>query len=162
MAPPAPIPAPVQQYPAAALPTQRPEAAVEQPNLPGRRVRGAQLEAFSEPEPQAETVPVDPAVVRSQMSSLQSGVAAARNEFTPQPIPYTPVTVAEEGPPVPTRRVRGAQLAELGADADLDGEVPLRDPAAIGRQLSGLQAATARARFETTQNANDETYGSQA
>jgi hypothetical protein len=153
------------------LPTPRPEAAPQSadagqqslPTVPGRRVRGAQLDAFTEPEVQDSPVQADPQTVRSQMSSLQSGVAAARNEFTPQPIPYTPVTVAEEGPPVPTRRVRGAQLAELGADIAQDGEVPLRDPAAIGRQLSGLQAATARARFENNQSAtNDDTFGSNA
>jgi hypothetical protein len=66
-------------------------------------------------------------------------------------------------PPAPTRRVRGAQLAELGSDSDLDTEAPARDPAAIARQLSGLQAATNRARYETGQHTTtDDTFGSNA
>jgi hypothetical protein len=52
--------------------------------------------------------------------------------------------------------VRGAQLAELGAETG-SNEVPTRDPAAIGRQLSGLQAATSRAFRETGRfHANDD------
>ncbi len=167
---PAPAPAPAAPYEPyqpvqPALPAPRPESvpvpAAEE--MPGRRVRGAQLEAFAEAEPQVDQPRPDAAAARSQMSSLQSGVAAARNEFSPQPIPYTPIKVAEESPAVPTRRVRGAQLAELGPDVSPEGELPVRDPAAIGRQLSGLQAATAKARFESIQNAaNDDTFGSNA
>jgi hypothetical protein len=76
---------------------------------------------------------------------------------------YQPSTPVGETPPVPTRRVRGAQLAELGADSDLDTDLPVRDAAAIGRQLSGLQAATNRARAQSGQHAEtDDTYGSNA
>jgi hypothetical protein len=74
---------------------------------------------------------------------------------------YVPGPTVGENPPAPARRVRGAQLAELGADNDTSAEMPVRDPAAVGRQLSGLQAATARARFESGQHTDtDDTFGS--
>jgi signal transduction histidine kinase len=163
--------------PAAVVPPQpAPQSLAPQPiapqgapsGLPGRRIRGAQLEGLAEPEPEANRAPRDAAEIRSKFSSLQSGVAAARRETAPapsmQPLQYQPPTAAgSTAAPVPTRRVRGAQLAELGADSDLDGDVPVRDPAAIGRQLSGLQAATNRARFETGQTTDsDDTFGSNA
>ena len=94
------------------------------------------------------------------MSALQSGVAAARKEHNSQPMPSTPPPpppAPRELPPVPIRRVRGAQLGELGAETGANAEVPARDPAAIGRQLSGLQAATSRAFRETGRfHANDD------
>jgi hypothetical protein len=138
--------------------------------LPGRRIRGAQLEDLADQEPEPVRGPRDPATIRSQFSSLQSGIAAARRETAPQPamqpLQYQPPTAAGSAAAAPTRRVRGAQLADLGAD-ELDAEVPIRDPAAIGRQLSGLQAATNRARLETGQHAEtetetDDTFGSNA
>jgi hypothetical protein len=160
------------------LPTPRPQqpipnrvaaSAPPAPTLPGRRIRGAQLDdlaELAEQAPQQPRPPRDAAAIRSQFSSLQSGIAAARRETTPQPglqpMQYQPATVAGENP-APSRRVRGAQLADLGADGDLDAEVPVRDPAAIGRQLSGLQAATNQARLETGQYTdNDDTFGSNA
>jgi hypothetical protein len=106
--------------------------------------------------------------VRSQMSALQSGVTAARRDQhsapTPPPPSYqAPVTESQTLPPVPTRRVRGAQLAELGAELGGDSAVPARDPATIGRQLAGLQAATNRASRETGRYpANDDNHGSNA
>jgi hypothetical protein len=164
---PAPVaytPAPLQQPPP--LPAPRPEPVPDYstagaPQPQGRRVRGAQLEAFDETDHQGEPAAVDAGAVRSQMSSLQAGVAAARREYSPQPIPYTPATIADDGTPVPTRRVRGAQLSELGEEPGMDAEVPPRDPAATGRQMSGLQAATARARFDSAQHtSHDDTFGS--
>jgi signal transduction histidine kinase len=182
---PATAPAAPASAPAAPqLPTPRPQplpdrvsASVQSPAqpapaqpgaaLPGRRIRGAQLDSLAEPEPEPTRAPRDPAAIRSQFSSLQSGIAAARRETAPQPnlqpMQYQPATPVGETPPAPARRVRGAQLAELGADSDLDGDVPVRDAAAIGRQLSGLQAATNRARYEAGQQTDtDETFGSNA
>ena len=162
-------PAPAVAAPMAPQRAPQPIAAQAAPasGLPGRRIRGAQLEGLAEPEPEGPRAPRDAAEIRSKFSSLQSGVAAARRETAPQPsmqpLQYQPPTAAGTAAPVPTRRVRGAQLAELGADSDLDGEVPVRDPAAIGRQLSGLQAATNRARLETGQFTDtDDTFGSNA
>jgi hypothetical protein len=206
-------------------------------NVPGRRVRGAQLGDLGPSEGQQAPTPIDANQVRSQMSSLQTGVAAARREHNPQqpqqpqqpqppqrdyappaapardynqqPAAYNqpqggynqqqpggynqapPARPAVQAPPArpavqarpqqpqpvrqqaqppapparpapqgPPRRVRGAQLAELGADGTLEGQVPPRDPAAIGRQLSGLQAATNRASRETSRFNDDDTRGS--
>jgi hypothetical protein len=161
------VPAPVAAaQPPSAEPLVQRGVSAQAGALPGRRVRGAQLQDLAEPEPENTRAPRDAAAIRSQFSSLQSGIAAARRETaTPQPsmqqVPYQPGTVA--GAAAPTRRVRGAQLAELGPDSDLDAPVPPRDAAAIGRQLSGLQAATNRARFETGQSTDtDDTFGSNA
>jgi hypothetical protein len=142
--------------------------------VPGRRVRGAQLGDLAGTDRQPAAAPVDANLVRSQMSALQSGVSAARKEQGSQPIPQNPnqnqnqqrqiqhpPTGSVELPKVPTRRVRGAQLAELGADDGVEAAVPVRDPAAIGRQLSGLQAARTRAMQETGRyHTNDEDNGS--
>jgi len=117
--------------------------------LPSRRVRGAQLGDLAADRQQEVAAPVDPNVVRSQMSALQSGAATARREQSAQPNRYPPKTVTEDGAPVPPRRVRGAQLAELGAEITSPEAVPTRDPAAVGRQLAGLQAATNRVARET-------------
>jgi len=131
--------------------------------LPGRRVPGAQLDGLGDTTPEATRAPRDATEVRSQFSAMQSGIAAARREFTPQPLPYEPATTVAESSPVPVRRVRGAQLAELGDDIIPDAPLPARDPAAIRGQLSGLQAATTRARLETAQSAStDDTFGSNA
>jgi hypothetical protein len=76
-----------------------------------------------------------------------------------------PTGSLEQLPRVPTRRVRGAQLAELGADAISEAAVPPRDASAIGRQLAGLQAATTRASRETGRRqpaTDDDTHGSNA
>jgi hypothetical protein len=143
-----------------AAPDLAPAAAVRP--VPGRRVRGAQLGDLGAADGQQAPAPVDANVVRSQMSALQSGVAAARKEHNSQPIPSAPAApppppAARELPPVPIRRVRGAQLGELGAETGANAVVPARDPAAIGRQLSGLQAATSRAFRETGRfHANDD------
>jgi hypothetical protein len=99
------------------------------------------------------------------MSALQSGVTAARRDQVSAPIPQLQSTGSlEQLPPVPTRRVRGAQLAELGADAAGEVPVPARDPNTIGRQLAGLQAATNRASRETGRWPinDDDTRGSNA
>jgi hypothetical protein len=141
-----------------AAPDLAPAAAVRP--VPGRRVRGAQLGDLGPSDGQQAPAPVDANIVRSQMSALQSGVAAARKEHNSQPMPSTPPPpppAPRELPPVPIRRVRGAQLGELGAETGASAEVPARDPAAIGRQLSGLQAATSRAFRETGRfHANDD------
>jgi hypothetical protein len=115
---------------------------------PGRRVRGAQLGSLSDSEYQDPPTRVDAAVVRSQMSALQSGVAAARGDYYPQPIANPPGSGNDDRPPTPIRRVRGAQLAELGAETEPDEPRPARDALATGRQLSGLQAGANRARLE--------------
>jgi hypothetical protein len=133
--------------------------------VPGRRVRGAQLGDLGPQDREHAPAPVDPHLVRSQMSALQSGVTAARRDqhSAPIPPPPPPPAVAEQNlPPVPTRRVRGAQLAELGADIGTDAAVPARDPATIGRQLAGLQAATTRASRESGRypGRDDDTHGS--
>ena len=134
--------------------------------VPGRRVRGAQLGDLAGTDRQPAAAPVDANLVRSQMSALQSGVSAARKEQGSQPLSQQnqqqpPPTGPAELPKPPTRRVRGAQLAELGADDGADAAVPPRDPAAIGRQLSGLQAARTRAMQETGRyHPNDENNGS--
>jgi signal transduction histidine kinase len=185
---PAPAPAPAPAVPTAAptaapsLPSPRPSAlpdrqpAAAQPtqpaaqplvsasaDLPGRRVPGAQLDGLGDTVPEAPRAPRDATEVRSQFSAMQSGIAAARREFTPQPLPYEPAQTVAESSPVPVRRVRGAQLAELGDDIIPDAPLPARDPAAIRGQLSGLQAATTRARLETAQYApTDDTFGSNA
>jgi hypothetical protein len=151
-------------------------------------VRGAQLGDLGQQDRDQNLAPVDPNLVRSQMSALQSGVTAARRDQTSShPIAPTrpgsqspsrpaqpaqpaqsrqqpPAAQLEQLPPVPTRRVRGAQLAELGADPGAEDRVPARDPATIGRQLAGLQAATNRASRETGRFPahDDETYGSNA
>ncbi|HST84007.1 MAG TPA: hypothetical protein VLL08_19895 [Kineosporiaceae bacterium] len=136
--------------------------------VPGRRVRGAQLGDLGAQDREHAPAPVDPNLVRSQMSALQSGVSAARRDQyagpISAPIPQPPTGSLEQLPPVPTRRVRGAQLAELGADAASEVGVPVRDPSAIGRQLAGLQAATTRASRENGRYPakDDETHGSNA
>jgi hypothetical protein len=135
--------------------------------LPGRRIRGARLEDIVDPDPVPEPVrgPRDAAAIRSQFSSLQSGVAAARRETAAEPNlqPLQQPAAATGAAVAPVRRVRGAQLAELGTDGDFDDELPVRDPAAIGRQLSGLQAATNRARLEAGKYTDtDDTFGSNA
>jgi hypothetical protein len=177
-----PVPTvPVPTAPKPSLPTPRPQqplpdrvsasaaAPAPAPVLPGRRIRGAQLDNLADLAPEPDRPPRDATLIRSQFSSLQSGIAAARRETAPtasvQPIPTQPTTPQIPTPPMSTRRVRGAQLAELGADSDPDALPPVRDPAAIGRQLSGLQAATARARLETGKNTDtdtDDTFGSNA
>jgi len=159
-----PVPAataPASQY---RMPSRVPEltpVAAER-QVPGRRVRGAQLGDLGPQDREHQPAPVDPNLVRSQMSALQSGVSAARRDQHSAPIPPPPPAAAPEHlPPVPTRRVRGAQLAELGAEVGSDAAVPARDPATIGRQLAGLQAATNRASRENGRYpANDDTHGS--
>ena len=176
-----PVPAasaPVPQYPVRApsrITELAPVASADRA-VPGRRVRGAQLGDLGPQDREHTAPPVDANLVRSQMSALQSGVTAARRDQTPPPsysapapTPYSaptppppPALAAEPTlPPVPTRRVRGAQLAELGADIGADAGVPARDPATIGRQLAGLQAATNRASRESGRYpGHDDTHGS--
>jgi hypothetical protein len=154
----APVPPPVEAQPLVAART----------DLPGRRVPGAQLNNLADTEPELTRAPRDANAVRSQFSAMQSGIAAARRESTPlapmapqAPQTYEPATTATESGPVPTRRVRGAQLAELGDAIAPEDAAPARDPNAIRGQLSGLQAATARARAETGQHTStDDTSGS--
>jgi uncharacterized membrane protein required for colicin V production len=173
--------APAPQYPGrgpARVAELAPIASAGDRAVPGRRVRGAQLGDLGPQDREHQPAPVDANQVRSQMSALQSGVTAARRDQhsapsaysapptnsyaapTPPPPPSAPEPAL---PPVPTRRVRGAQLAELGAD--INGETagpPARDPATIGRQLAGLQAATTRASRESGRypGRNDDTHGS--
>lgn len=144
-------------------PDLAPVASAGERPVPGRRVRGAQLGDLGPQDREIAPTPVDANLVRSQMSALQSGVTAARRDQISAPISLPPASAVEALPPVPTRRVRGAQLAELGAEAGMDVGVPARDPNAIGRQLAGLQAATTRASRETGRYpANDDTHGSNA
>jgi methyl-accepting chemotaxis protein len=171
---PAPAPAvplrasqPPVRMPARVAASDLAPVAAERP-VPGRRVRGAQLGDLGAQDREHVPAPVDPHLVRSQMSALQSGVSAARRDQHGGPmsasIPQPPTGSLEQLPPVPTRRVRGAQLAELGADAASEVGVPVRDPSAIGRQLAGLQAATTRASRENGRYPakDDETHGSNA
>ncbi|MBT0767638.1 hypothetical protein KIH74_01795 [Kineosporia sp. J2-2] len=132
-----------------------PNAPSQQSPGPVRRVRGAQLGELGALDSDQSAGPVDPNRVRSQMSSLQSGVAAARRGTgaigQPQAGgPAAPSGDRSQNPPTtPVRRVRGAQLGELDTGTGGAFRGLPRDAAGIGRQLSNLQAATTRATQET-------------
>ena len=156
----------VPQLPAAAssLP-QRPQAPQpgQNPGGPVRRVRGAQLgDLGAGPADQASQT-VDPNRVRSQMSSLQNGVAAARQQAGPGDAPAgAPQQPQAQNPSTtPVRRVRGAQLHEVETDTGGAFRGLPRDAQGIGRQLSNLQAATMRATQETgrVHATDDDTMG---
>jgi signal transduction histidine kinase len=156
-----PQPRAVPQLPAAAssLP-QRPQAPQpgHNPGGPARRVRGAQLGDLGAGPADQSSQPVDPNRVRSQMSSLQNGVTAARQQGAPD---AGPQPQAQNPSTTPVRRVRGAQLHEVETDTGGAFRGLPRDAQGIGRQLSNLQAATMRATQETGRlhATDDETMG---
>jgi hypothetical protein len=164
---PSPRPGSLPARTAAPVPAEAQPLVSARSELPGRRVPGAQLNNLADPEPELARAPRDANAVRSQFSAMQSGIAAARRESTPlapmteeAPAAYEPATSADGA--APARRVRGAQLAELGDAIAPEEAAPARDPNAVRGQLSGLQAATARARAETGQHTStdDDTSGS--
>ncbi|MCE0539827.1 HAMP domain-containing protein [Kineosporia rhizophila] len=147
--------------PAPGMPPMNPAGA------PSRRVRGAQLGDLAPGQPEPQQRPVDPNVVRSQMSSLQSGQAAARRApaaptgplampelpsrpSMPAPMPSpsaSPMMPAGQPNPNqgPVRRVRGAQLGDLGPASADQAAQPL-DPNRVRSQMSSLQSGVAAAR----------------
>jgi hypothetical protein len=137
---PAPAPAPVETYPAAAPVAQQ----VAQP-VPAYPVAAPVAEAA----PAADVPGGLPAQRASALGAFfggERGAAAAGDDGSGG---------------LPGRRVRGAQLPDLGDSEEIP--VPQRDPSSIGRQLSGLQASTARARHEASaagQTGNNDTQGS--
>lgn len=140
-------------------PTRSPSTPARAQGQPGqnpgpvRRVRGAQLGDLGPASADQGSQSVDPNRVRSQMSSLQSGVAAARRGSGQDGAPGQPEVSGQQQPPnpptTPVRRVRGAQLSEIETDTGGAFRGLSRDAAGIGRQLSSLQAATNRASHET-------------
>jgi len=154
------LPAGPQQHrsAASAMPPRGQQGQPGQPGQPGvgqapvRRVRGAQLGDLGPDAGSQGAQNVDPNRVRSQMSSLQSGVAAARRGPEPEGSPdrsQAPGQQPQNPPTTPVRRVRGAQLSEIETDTGGAFRGLPRDAAGIGRQLSSLQAATNRASQET-------------
>ncbi|GAB6899397.1 HAMP domain-containing sensor histidine kinase [Kineosporia succinea] len=164
---------------------------------PSRRVRGAQLGDLGTNLRDQAPRPVNAEAARSQMSSLQSGVAAARqngpgangygqnpgqsqqqsqsqyqnpgqhpgysqNQGYSQapgnslastrggnlPSPATAQTPVTPPGPAPVRRVRGAQLGELGAGAPGESQNTTVDPNRVRSQMSSLQSGVAAARRE--------------
>ena len=97
------------------------------------------------------------------MSSLQNGVAAARQQAGPGDAPAgAPQQPQAQNPSTtPVRRVRGAQLHEVETDTGGAFRGLPRDAQGIGRQLSNLQAATMRATQETgrVHATDDDTMG---
>jgi len=80
-----------------------------------------------------------------------AAVPAAADAYLPEsaaPVAPSAATapVAPDGGALPGQRVRGANLPDLGTPEA--AALPPRDPAAIGRQLSSLQASVTRARHE--------------
>ncbi|GAB3244608.1 HAMP domain-containing sensor histidine kinase [Kineosporia babensis] len=128
---------------------------------PSRRVRGAQLGDLAPNAADQAPRPVDPNLVRSQMSSLQSGQAAARRSPAPATgpmqmpeLPARPSSVSQSVSPMkptgqqnpgPVRRVRGAQLGDLGP-ASADQGAQSVDPNRVRSQMSSLQSGVEAAR----------------
>ncbi|GLY27477.1 ATP-binding protein [Kineosporia sp. NBRC 101731] len=128
-------------------------SASQNPQNPSRRVRGAQLGDLGSNLRDQTPRAVDPELARSQMSSLQSGVAAARRgndqaaHQNDRP-PATAQTPAGSQNPIPVRRVRGAQLGELGAGTPGESQNSTVDPNRVRSQMSSLQSGVAAARRE--------------
>jgi hypothetical protein len=129
-----------------ALPAQR--ASALGAFFSGERQAGAVAQAGAQPAPAHPVAPAAaPVAPAAPVASYPAQPAAA------------PAAGQDGG--LPSRRVRGAQLPDLGDSEET--AAPRRDPSSIGRQLSGLQASTARARHEAAaagQPGDHDTLGS--
>jgi hypothetical protein len=130
-------------------------AGVEAPStLPAQRASA--LGAFFSAERQAG------AVAQAGTQPAPASPVAAAAPAAPYPGQPADVPAAGQDGGLPSRRVRGANLPDDLGDSE-ETAVPRRDPSSIGRQLSGLQASTARARHEAAaagQPGDHDTLGS--